>query len=73
VRALMKQGIRVMAAYFEYEDGDEKGFINERLLAVCNDGMNVNQLKNDKDFKTVFKTLFRKPDAKAETKRQQQK
>jgi len=63
VRALMKQGVRVMAAYFQYEEGDYKSFINERLLAVCNYELNVNQLETDKDFKGVFKSLFRKPES----------
>jgi uncharacterized LabA/DUF88 family protein len=66
VRALMKQGIRVMAAYFEYEEGEHKSFINARLLTVCNYELNVNQLESDKDFKAAFKGLFRKPEAKVE-------
>ncbi len=61
-RALMKQGIRVMAAYFEYEQGDHKSFINERLLNVVNYSMNVNDMERDKDFKAIFKGLFRRPD-----------
>lgn len=60
VRALMKQGIRVMAAYFEYEEGKYNSFINERLLNVCNFAMNVNEIEKDKDFKAIFKGLFRK-------------
>lgn len=66
VRAIMKQGIRVMAAYFEYEHGEHKSFINERLLNVCNYSLNVNEMEKDKDFKTLFKGLFRKPDEKME-------
>jgi len=62
VRALMKQGIRVMAAYFQYEEAEYKSFINERLLAVCNYELNVNQLETDKNFKATFKSLFRKPE-----------
>jgi len=61
-RALKKQGIRVMAVYFEYEDGEDRSFINERLLSVCNYSLNINSLENDKDFKIGFKALFRKPD-----------
>jgi uncharacterized LabA/DUF88 family protein len=60
VRALMKQGIRVMAAYFEYDEGEHKSFCNERLLNVCNFTMNVNEMEKDKDFKAIFKGLFRK-------------
>jgi uncharacterized LabA/DUF88 family protein len=62
VRALMKNGIRVMAAYFEYEDGEDKSFINERLLSVCNYSVNINALENDKDFKSAFKGMFRRPE-----------
>ena len=62
VRALMKQGIRVMAAYFEYQDGEYKSFINERLLAVCNYELDICKLETDKDFKAVFKGLFRRAD-----------
>jgi uncharacterized LabA/DUF88 family protein len=62
VRALMKNGVRVMAAFFQYEEGEHKSFINERLLAVCNYELNVNQLEIDKDFKAAFKNLFRKPE-----------
>jgi hypothetical protein len=61
-RALMKQGIRVMAAYFEYEHGEHKSFINERLLNVCNYALNVNEMEKDKDFKAIFKGLFRRAD-----------
>ena len=59
-RALMKHGIRAMAVYFQYEEGEHKSFINERLLAVCNYAVNVNDLEKDKDFKTAFRSLFRK-------------
>jgi uncharacterized LabA/DUF88 family protein len=61
-RALMKQGIRVIAAYFEYEHGEHKSFINERLLNVVNYFMNINDMEKDKDFKAIFKGLFRRPD-----------
>jgi uncharacterized LabA/DUF88 family protein len=61
-QTLMKQGIRVMVVYFEYEDGEDKSFINERLLSVCNYSLNINSLEYDKDFKTGFKALFRRPD-----------
>jgi uncharacterized LabA/DUF88 family protein len=62
VRALMKQGIRVMAAYFEYRHGEHNAFINERLLNVCNYVLNINEMEKDKDFKAIFKGLFRKSD-----------
>jgi len=60
VRALLKQGVRVMAVYFEYEEGEYKSFINERLLRVCNYSLNVNRLEADKNSKAIFKGLFRK-------------
>ena len=71
-RALMKQGIRVMAAYFEYEQGEYKSFINERLSNVCNYALNVNEMERDKDFGAIFKGLFRKPEenGKRQEKRQ---
>ena len=65
-RALMKQGVRVMAAFFDYKDGEHKGFINERLANVCNYTMNVNGMEKDKDFKAIFKGLFRRPEDKPE-------
>jgi uncharacterized LabA/DUF88 family protein len=57
-RALMKQGIRVVAAYFEYEHGENRSFINERLLNVVNYSLNVNDMEYDKDFRAIFKGLF---------------
>ena len=69
VRVLMKQGIRVMAAYFEYQDGEHKSFINERLANVCNYNLNISEMEKDKDFKAMFKGLFRTLDEKkTETK-----
>ena len=65
VRALMKNGVRVMVAYFEYESEKERAFANDRLRAACNYELNVNQLEHDKDFQTIFKTLFRKGKPKA--------
>ncbi len=59
VRALMKQGVRVMSAYFEYKEGEHKSFINERLLNVCNYSLDVTGMEKDKDFKAIFKGLFR--------------
>jgi hypothetical protein len=67
-RALMKQGIRVMAAYFEYDDGEHKSFINERLVNVCNYSLNINATQRDKDLKALFKSLFRRvEDRKTQT------
>ena len=37
-----------------------KSFINERLLATVNYEMNINRLEVDKEFKALFKALFKK-------------
>lgn len=60
VRALMKRGINVIDVYFEYEDGERKSFSNERLKDVCNYAININGLHNEKEFKSLFKSLFKK-------------
>jgi hypothetical protein len=61
VRALNKQGIRVLVAYFDFTDGQgKKSFINERLLKCCNYAVDIGRLEDDKDFKSSFKNLFRK-------------
>jgi uncharacterized LabA/DUF88 family protein len=65
VRALNKQGVRVLGAYFAFQARDgKKSFINERLLAVVNYAVDINSLEGDKDHKQDFKTLFRKRDEK---------
>ena len=61
-RALMKEGIRVMGAYFEYEDNGHKSFINERLAKVCNYTLNINDAQRDRELRALFKGLFRTPD-----------
>ncbi len=61
VRALNKQGVRVLGAYFKYQTKDDKkSFMNERLLSVVNYAVDVNALESDKDYKQVFRSLFRK-------------
>ena len=61
VRALNKEGIRVLVAYFDFTDGQgKKSFINERLLKCCNYAVDIGRLDDDKDFKSSFKSLFRK-------------
>jgi len=61
VRALNKQGVRVLGTYFKYRTKDgKKSFMNERLLSVVNYAVDVNALENDKDYKQVFRSLFRK-------------
>ena len=61
VRALNKQGVRVLGVYFEFQTKEgKKSFINERLRAVVNYAVDINALENDKEYKQVFKSLFRK-------------
>src|SRR2546429_8107224 len=61
VRALNKQGVRVLAAYFAFETKDGgKSFINERLLAAANYGGDIDALGPSKEHKKDFATLFRK-------------
>jgi uncharacterized LabA/DUF88 family protein len=62
VRALNKQGVRVLAAYFAFEskDGQHKSFINERLLAAANYAVDIDALGSSKEHKHDFATLFRK-------------
>ncbi|MFN8333689.1 MAG: NYN domain-containing protein [Cyclobacteriaceae bacterium] len=63
VRALMKNGVRVMIAYFEFQEGDKKlSFANERLLNSANYQLCINKLEYDKEFKAEFKSIFRKPE-----------
>ena len=58
VRALNKQGVRVLAAYFKYESKDHTSFINDRLLSVVNYAVDIAALENDKEYKRTFKSLF---------------
>jgi len=61
VRALNKQGVRVLAAYFRFESKDgSKSFINERLLAAANYAVDIDALGSSKEHKHDFTTLFRK-------------
>jgi len=61
VRALNKQGVRVLAAYFAFEAADgSKSFINERLLTAANYGVDIDALGLSKEHKQDFATLFRK-------------
>jgi len=63
VRALNKQGIRVLAAYFDFTDAKgKKCFINERLLSCCNYVVDISALDKSRDFKNAFKSLFRTAD-----------
>ena len=59
VRALMKKGIMVMTAYFDYEENGKKSFANERLKEACSLVLNINALEKDKDYKNMFKSLFK--------------
>jgi len=61
VRALNKQGVRVLAAYFAFESKDgSKSYINERLVAAANYAVDIDALGSSKDHKHDFATLFRK-------------
>lgn len=60
VRALNKQGIRVLAAFFQFTDNTgRKCFINERLLNCCNYSVDISALAASREFKSSFKGLFR--------------
>jgi len=62
VRTLNKQGIRVLAVYFDFTDkSGRKCFINERLLNCCNYSLDISALDKDREFKSSFKSLFRSP------------
>jgi len=62
VRTLNKQGIRVLAVYFDFTDkSGRKCFINERLLNCCNYSIDISALDKDREFKSSFKSLFRSP------------
>lgn len=61
VRALNKQGVRVLAAYFAFETKEgKKSFINDRLLAAANYAVDIDALASSKEHKQDFGTLFRK-------------
>ncbi len=61
VRALNKQGVRVLAAYFAFESEDgSKSFINDRLLTAANYAVDIGALESAKEHKQDFATLFRK-------------
>jgi uncharacterized LabA/DUF88 family protein len=62
VRALMKNGVRVGVAFFEYDKDGKKSFVNERLVNAANFAININSLENDRDFKADFKMIFRQTD-----------
>ncbi len=60
VRALNKQGIRVVAAYFEFTDNTvRKSFINERLFKSCNYRVDIAGLDKNREFQNSFRGLFR--------------
>lgn len=61
VRALNKQGVRVLGVYFTFTANDgTTGFINERLLSVVNYAVDINSLETDKDHKSAFRAMFRR-------------
>jgi uncharacterized LabA/DUF88 family protein len=61
-RALMKDGIRTLAVYFQFQPKvGKKSFINERLRRAVNYELDINALENDKEYKPQFRGLFRTP------------
>jgi len=69
VRALNKQGIRVLAVYFAFTDNTgRKCFINERLLNCCNYSLDITALDKDREFRNDFKSLFRSSEGYKEQK-----
>jgi len=62
VRALMKEGKRVLAVYFDFKsEANGKSFINERLLNAVNYAIDINSLEGSKEFKSEFQRLFKTP------------
>lgn len=61
-RALMKQGIRVAVAYFEYEGKRNQSFVNKRLVDACNYALNVNAMEKERRYQSLFRGLFRQPE-----------
>jgi uncharacterized LabA/DUF88 family protein len=67
-RTLMKQGVRVLAAYFKFEAKDgHRGFINDRLRVAVNYELDLCGLENSKEFRSLFKAIFRKTDGHKST------
>jgi uncharacterized LabA/DUF88 family protein len=62
VRALMKQGVQVMIAHFEYE-GEGAAFINERLMRAASFCYNISALEKDKNTRAIFRGLFHTKDS----------
>ena len=68
VRALNKQGVRVLAAYFAFETKDgKKSFINERLLAAANYAIDINALGSSKEHKRTSRPLSGRREASRAT------
>jgi uncharacterized LabA/DUF88 family protein len=59
VRALMKHGIRVATAYFEYESERRRSFASERLMVVSNYVLNITDLEKDRKNQGLFRSLFK--------------
>jgi uncharacterized LabA/DUF88 family protein len=60
-QALMKRGVRVLIAHFEYTlDENRRTWANERLLAASNYVLNINALEANEKTRAVFHGLFRK-------------
>jgi len=61
-RELFKNGIRVAAAYFNYEAKDHPSYASDRLLSTVNYQLDVSSLETDKARLSVFNSLFRPSD-----------
>jgi len=59
IRALMKNGIRVGVAHFDYESPKRKSFISERLLSASNYNFNITDLEKDRKKENLFRSLFK--------------
>jgi uncharacterized LabA/DUF88 family protein len=73
VRTIMKYNVQTMAVYFEYNEGEHKSYINERLLKACNYALNVNALEKDHKFRDYFKRLFYISEKKSISKKESDK
>lgn len=63
---MMKHGIRVATAYFEYQGERRNSFASDRLLNASNYVLNVSELEHDRKQQGTFRSLFRQPERKQE-------
>jgi uncharacterized LabA/DUF88 family protein len=60
VRALTKHGVRVLIAYFKYEDDGHRSFANGRLLNAASYALDLTALEHNPQSLATFQTLFRR-------------